>query len=96
MVTTPQPFDAVFYLKLIAVIGMVVIALYGTRGVLLRMKDKQQGFAPNSLQALAITFFIPTVVIIASVAGLDSQALAALLGTVAGYVLSRPSKGDDG
>jgi len=87
-----QPVDAIFWLKLATVIGVLVAMLYGARGVFIRLKEKQQGFGPNSLQALAITFFLPTVVLVAIVAGLDSQALAALLGTIAGYVLSSPKK----
>lgn len=82
-------------LKLVAIIGCLIAMIYGARGVFSRLKEKNQGFAPNSLQALAIVFFLPTVVIVALVAGLESQALAALLGTVAGYVLSSPKRDGD-
>jgi hypothetical protein len=85
---------AIFILKLVAVLGMLVAMIYGARGVLLRLKEKGQGFGPSSLQAIAITFFLPIVVILALLAGLESQALAALLGTVAGYVLSSQKKDD--
>lgn len=79
-------------LKLVAILGCLIAILYGARGVFSRLKEKNQGFAPNSLQALAIVFFLPIVVIVSLVAGLDSQALAALLGTIAGYVLSSPKR----
>jgi heme/copper-type cytochrome/quinol oxidase subunit 4 len=82
-------------LKLVAVIGCLVAMIYGARGVFLHLKEKSQGFAPNSLQALAIVFLLPIVVIVALVASIESQALAALLGTVAGYVLSSPKRDGD-
>lgn len=82
-------------LKLVAIVGCLIAILYGARGVFNRLKEKSQGFAPNSLQALAIVFFLPVVVIVTLVAGLDSQALAALLGTIAGYVLSSPKRDGD-
>ena len=89
-----EPIDAVFWLKLATVIGMLVAMLYGAKGVFIGMKEKQQGFGHSSVQALAITFFLPSVVLVAIVTDLDSQALAALFGTVAGYVLSSPKKGE--
>lgn len=90
-----QPFDAVFALKVVAILGMIVAMLYGAKSVFDRLKDKSQGFGPSSLQALAIVFFLPIIVIVALVAGLQSEALAALLGTVAGYVLSSQKKDDE-
>jgi hypothetical protein len=82
-------------LKLVAVIGCLVAMIYGARGVFLPLKEKNQGFAPNSLQALAIVFLLPIVVIVALAASIESQALAALLGTVAGYVLSSHKRDGD-
>ncbi|MEI2431154.1 hypothetical protein RDV84_13030 [Lysobacter yananisis] len=87
-----QPWDPSALIKLIAVVGSLCGMLYGARGVFMRLKEKQQGFGPSSLHALAISFFLPVLVIVALVSGLESQALAALLGTVAGYVLSSAKK----
>lgn len=84
-----QPLDAIFWLKLVTVSGVLIAMLYGAHGVFSALKAKQSGFDQSSLQALAITFFLPVVVLVAIVAGLETQALAALLGTVAGFVLSR-------
>ena len=91
-VAAGQPFDAIFWLKLVAVIGVLFVMFYGTWGVFIRLKEKEQGFGPSSLQALAIVFFLPTVILLTLLAGLQSEALAALLGTVAGYVLSSKNK----
>ncbi|WP_216593875.1 hypothetical protein [Thioflavicoccus mobilis] len=85
-----QPMDAVFWLKLVAVIGVISSMMFGAWHVFSRLKAKEQGFGPNSLQALAIVFFLPTMVIVSLLAGLESEAMAALLGTVAGYILSSP------
>ena len=90
----PVPLDATFWLKLVTVIGMLLAMLWGSSGVFSRLKERQQGFGTNSLQALAITFFLPILVIVALVVGLEGQALSALLGTVGGYVLSR-NKSDE-
>ena len=89
-----QALDGIFFLKLAAIVFAIVGMLYGAWGVFGRLKQKNTGFGPSSLQALAITFFLPTIVIVAVVAELDKQAMAALLGTIAGYVLSSPKKND--
>ena len=85
-------FDGTFFLKLVAILGMVIAMLYGARGVFARLREKQQGFGPGSLQAFAITIFLPAVVIVALLTNLDTQAIAALFGTIAGYVLSSPKR----
>ena len=54
-----------------------------------RLKAKEQGFGPNSLKALGLVLFIPTLLIIGIVIpNFQTETLSALLGTVAGYVLS--------
>ena len=53
----------------------------------------EKGFGPSSLKALGIVLFIPTLLIMAVHGQFHSETLAALLGTVAGYVLSH-SKSD--
>jgi hypothetical protein len=90
-----QSLDWVAIIKLVAVIGCLVAMIYGARGVFLRLKEKNQGFAPNSLQALAIVFFLPIIVIVTLVSDSNFEALAALLGTVAGYVLSSHKRDGD-
>lgn len=83
------------WLGLVAVIGSVLVMLGGGWQVFERLKAKNQGFGPNSLKALGIILFLPTLVIIGvTVTDFQSETLAALLGTVAGYVLSH-SKDDE-
>jgi hypothetical protein len=84
--------DETFFLKLVAIVGMLITILYGARGVFARLREKQAGFGPSSLQAFSITIFLPSVVIVALLTGLDTQAIAALLGTIAGYALSSPKE----
>jgi hypothetical protein len=81
--------------SLIAVLGAVVAMLAGLWLVFARLKQKQQGFGPNSLKALGLVLFLPTLLIVGIVVPeFKSETLAALLGTVAGYVLSH-SKAED-
>jgi hypothetical protein len=82
-------------LSLIVAVGAALAMLVGMWRVFERMKEKSQGFGPNSLKALGLVLFLPTLLMVAvSVDGFKTETLAALLGTVAGYVLSH-SKADD-
>src|SRR5262245_4717831 len=81
-----EPMDI---LKIIAVAGALLIALYGINRLDARMKAKNQGFGPNTLRALGLVIFLPTLVVLAVVTDFRTEVLAALLGTVAGYVLSQ-------
>lgn len=76
------------WIHFIAVLGAVAVMLYGLNIVYKRVKAKDQGFGPNSLKAIGVTLFIPTILILAVTTDFQSETLAALLGTVAGYVLS--------
>ena len=52
-------------------------------------------FGPGSLRAVAMVLFIPTLVIIPLIVPqFQTETLAALLGTVAGYVLSKTDNKD--
>lgn len=83
------------WVTLIAVSGAVVGMLAGLWLVFARLKAKDQGFGPNSLKALGLVLFIPALLIVGLVVpGFQTETLAALLGTVAGYVLSH-SKAED-
>jgi hypothetical protein len=70
---------------------VALVALVGGLWILNnRLEAKQQGFGPKSLKALGLVLFIPTLLVISVVVpNLNAEALAALLGTVAGYVLSQ-------
>jgi xanthine/uracil permease len=76
------------WLNIIAVVGAVLAMLYGLNMVYKRIKAKGQGFGPNTLKAIGVVLFIPTILILAIVTKFQPETLAALLGTVAGYVLS--------
>ncbi len=76
------------WLKFLGVLGASIAMVVGLCLVFARLKAKDQGFGPNSLKALGIVLFIPTLVILALVVNFNLETLAALLGTVAGYVLS--------
>jgi xanthine/uracil permease len=86
-----QPMDI---LKIIAVAGALLIALYGINRIDARMKAKNQGFGGTTLRALGLVIFIPTLVVLAVVTEFRVEVLAALLGTVAGYVLSQSTSDD--
>lgn len=75
-------------LKLIAVLGAVLVMLYGLNRVYTRLRAKNQGFGPNSIRAIGIVLFLPILFMLALLTDFQTETLAALLGTVAGYVLS--------
>jgi len=76
------------WLNFIAVLGSVFAMLYGMNMIYKRIKAKNQGFGPNTLKAIGVVLFIPTILILAVLTKFQSETLAALLGTIAGYVLS--------
>ena len=81
--------------SLVIALGAVVAMLGGMYFIFERLKQKDQGFGPNSLKAIGLVLFVPTLLMVAvTVEGFQTETLAALLGTVAGYVLSH-SKADD-
>ena len=82
------------WLQVVAVCGAVAVMLYGLNIIYKRIKAKNQGFGPATLKAVGVVLFIPSILILAVVTDFQSETLAALLGTVAGYVLSN-GKSDD-
>ena len=74
--------------KAFAVVGSVAIMFYGTNRIYARLKQQGQGFGANSTKALGMMLFIPTIIILSILTDFRTETLAALLGTVAGYVLS--------
>ncbi len=83
------------WLKVVAALGAVVVMNYGLYRVFERLKEKQQGFGPNSLKAIGVVLFVPTLLILAIVTDFKTETLAALLGTVAGYVLSNSKNNEE-
>lgn len=80
--------DVVVYLKIAIVVGSLIVIIYGLNLIFKRLEAKQQGFGPNTLKAIGVIVFLPTLLILAISTELKSETLAALLGTVAGYILS--------
>jgi xanthine/uracil permease len=84
----------IFSLCTATVIGAVIVMIYGLKKIFERLEAKQQGFGPNTLKAIGVILFLPTLLILAVLTEFKTETLAALLGTVAGYVLSnsKPEK----
>lgn len=70
--------------------------LVGIWLVFARLKAKNQGFGPNSLRSLGMVLFIPSLILLPLIVpDFGKETLAALLGTVAGYVLSQSRDSDE-
>ena len=76
------------WLRVGAVVGAISVMLYGLHKIFERLTAKQQGFGPNTLKVIGVILFLPTLLILAVLTDFKTETLAALLGTVAGYVLS--------
>ncbi|MGR3783298.1 MAG: hypothetical protein ACU0DT_18795 [Albimonas sp.] len=81
-------------LSSLVVIAATAITITGLLVINARLKQTNQGFGPNSLQAFGAVIFLPMVLALAAFSDFSSEVLAALLGTLAGYIFSR-AKGDD-
>ena len=81
-------------LSIIIAIGGTLAMLSGIWLIFARLKDKDQGLGPNALKGVGIVLFVPSILLMAVHGRFASEALAALLGTVAGYVLSHPNDGE--
>ncbi len=79
-------------IKIMAVLGSFIVMLSGFLMVYLTLKARQKSFGPVSSRTVGVILFIPSLIILAVTADLDAQLLAGLLGTVAGYTLSRDDK----
>jgi len=76
------------WIKFVAVLSASLVMVIGICLIFKRLKEKNQGLGPNSLRAIGTVLFIPTLLILAISSTFETETLAALLGTVAGYVLS--------
>lgn len=81
--------------KIIAALGAMTAMVGGLILVYVILKNRNQSFGPESSRVVAMTLFVPGIILIALATDIEKSALTALLGTVAGYLLSRESK-DDG
>ncbi|GAA3935646.1 ComEC/Rec2 family competence protein [Litoribacillus peritrichatus] len=76
------------WIHFLAISGAVVAMLMGIILTFYRLHVLEQNFSANSIKALGVLVFLPSLVIFAVLTNFGSETLAALLGTVAGYVLS--------
>ena len=76
------------WLQAVAVAGSVGVMLIGVWQVFVRLRVLEQNFSANSLKALGIVIFLPGLILLAILTDFKTETLSALLGTVAGYVLS--------
>lgn len=74
---------------LILVVGALAVMFTGIHKIFQRLKEKDQGFGDNSLKAIGVVLLIPTILIMSVTADFDKSTIAALLGTISGYILSR-------
>ena len=82
---------------IVVIVVAAIVMLGGMWVVFAHLKRQQESFGPNSLRALGIVIFIPTLLLIAAIRKeFNSQALAALLGSVAGYALLGVGPKEDG
>jgi hypothetical protein len=91
------------WVRMTAVSGSLVIMVIGMVIINARMRDKKDKegnptpvtFGINSNRALGTVLLIPSLVIISVVSNFNPEALAALLGTIAGNILSRMTPGEE-
>lgn len=88
-----QELDLLDVVRLLGVAGATAAMLGGLVFVHRTLKRTGQGFGARTTKIVGVVLFIPTLLILALTTAFESEVLAALLGTVAGYVLSH---GDDG
>lgn len=80
-------------LKIMVIVIAGLSMLVGMSLVFFNLHRNEHGFGPNSLKALGLVAFLPCLLIISvAVPEFKSEVLSALLGTVAGYVLSNNRK----
>lgn len=76
------------WLAVMAVAGAALTMILGLIGIFWQLHTLNRGFGQDSLRALGTIMFIPTLLILAVVTSFDVSTLAALFGTIAGYILS--------
>lgn len=77
---------------IIAAFASLMSMLFGLGMVYHILTKKGASFGTNSTHVVALVLFIPALVLLAITVDFSSEALSALLGTVAGYALTRPDE----
>ena len=78
------------YVKAGAVAGAFFVMVFGLCKIFKRLEAKEQGVGPNTSKTIGVVL-ISSAYELAVVTDINTGALATLLGTVAGYVLSTPN-----
>jgi len=68
--------DITVWLRVGAVIGAISVMLYGLHKIFERLTAKQQGFGPNTLKAIGVILFLPTLLILAVLVDSSSKRTA--------------------
>lgn len=90
-----EPFQATISSGDILIGTVLIMFLAGLIFVWSILKRTNQGFGPNSARVLGIVFFLPVLLFAIGYENFPGEAIAALLGTLAGYVFSSGTKGSD-
>lgn len=80
--------------KTIAVLGAIAAMIYTIRLIFMRLEKMEQGFGPNTTKVIGMALFLPILFMLTLLTNFQIETIAALLGTIAGYVLSQ-SRADD-
>jgi hypothetical protein len=95
--TISQPNDAFSnWSKLIAVVGLLVIMGSVMAGIFSYVRNSQVFIGHNTIKLIGFVLLLPSICIVSLVSPsiINGAVLAALLGTIAGYVLSRNQEND--
>ena len=75
--------------RLVVICAAALAMLVGMGLVFYNLNKNNHGFGPNSLKALGLVSFLPSLLIVSvALPDFKPEVLSTLLGTVAGYVLS--------
>jgi hypothetical protein len=73
---------------ILVVSSSFAVIIFGLARVFINLRDNNQSIGPSTIRLIGVILFLPTLVIISIMTQLDKVALATLLGTVAGCILS--------
>ena len=76
-------------LLLVSIIGVNLIAIIGLVFLFKRLSAMNQGIGPLTLKTIGILFIIPSIVTLSVLQEQIKPEVAALFGTIAGYVLAK-------
>ncbi len=93
-----QPTDAFSnWLKLLAVVGLLAVMIWGLILIFGYVKDREIFIGHNTIKLIAFVILLPSICVLSLVSPniIQGAVLATLLGTISGYVLSRNQENDN-